>query len=961
MAADIASSVDFGLKLSKRLYYGKDQSLSSPPKTAAMEKSSEGYVPTAVMVYAVISEPSIVDNPDVPSYQPYVHGRCDPPALIPLHMHRIEMEVDCYLDTAFVTVSGTWRVHCVMSSKSCDCRIMIPMGDQGSVLGVEVDDGRRSYHTQLIPMEDAKDSEKVAKAKDGFLLKRQIYTLKVPQVEGGSNIFMKASWSQKLLYEDGKFCLSVPFSFPAYVKPVGKKIAKREKITLSVNPGTGTEVLCKTSSHPLKEVRRQVGKLGFLYDAEVLMWSSADFFFSYDVPSSHIFGGLLLQSASLNDIDQREMFCLYLFPGNSQNRKVFRKEVVFLVDISGSMRDGPIENAKSALLAALSKLSLIDSFNIIAFNVDTQLFSSSMVLATKEAKENATQWISRNFIAEGGTNILLPLTQALEMLEKTSDSIPLIFLITDGAVEDERHICNAVQSSYCNHYFLQMLAQIGRGYYDVAFAVDSVNFQIQRLFNAASSVILANITIDALECLDSLELYPNLIPDLSSGSPLIVSGRYHGNFPDSVKASGLLPDMSNFTVELEVQKSKNIPLDRVFARRQIDILTAHAWLLENKQLEEKVAKMSIQTRVPSEYSHVILVQTDKGKPDPESVSIQEKVADLIGKKIIFLRNLGIGFGNLAATVENRPPSTEEVKLHETSEIMAKAAARCCSRLLDRCCCMCFIQACSWMNDQCADSKSEEDVSVPNQQTGLHSSSDQYKLLSRHFFFHGRRRQRQNLHLFLSFRYLFLPRVAFTLQIDASNESPIHSILCSSLPSRLCCLSPSQVTKVRSSGDGSIEKEKTLAMIKPDGLFGSYTNAIKEIILDSGFSICKEMTIHLDEDTVKSFYAVHSSKSFFPSLVNYMTSGPVLIMVLEKVNAVADWRAMIGPTDARKAKVTHPNSIRAMCGLDSQTNCVHGSDSSESAAREISFFFKEASSAILTMGHAFVSFQIRFMH
>ncbi|KAI7992414.1 hypothetical protein LOK49_LG12G02649 [Camellia lanceoleosa] len=87
----------------------------------------------------------------------------------------------------------------------------------------------------------------------------------------------------------------------------------------------------------------------------------------------------------------------------------------------------------------------------------------------------------------------------------------------------------------------------------------------------------------------SLQLYLNLIPDLSSGSPLIVSGRYNGNFPDSVKASGLLPDMSNFTVELEVQKSKGIPLDRVFARRQIDILTTHhAWLLENKQLGEEL-------------------------------------------------------------------------------------------------------------------------------------------------------------------------------------------------------------------------------------------------------------------------------------------------------------------------------------------------------------------------------------
>ncbi|GKE66402.1 probable nucleoside diphosphate kinase 5 isoform X1, partial [Tanacetum coccineum] len=65
------------------------------------------------------------------------------------------------------------------------------------------------------------------------------------------------------------------------------------------------------------------------------------------------------------------------------------------------------------------------------------------------------------------------------------------------------------------------------------------------------------------------------------------------------------------------------------------------------------------------------------------------------------------------------------------------------------------------------------------------------------------------------------------------------------------------------------------------------------------------------------------------------------MVLEKTNAIADWRALIGPTDARKAKVTHPDSIRAMCGQDLERNCVHGSDSHDSAAREISFFFTDA--------------------
>ncbi|XP_057514686.1 probable nucleoside diphosphate kinase 5 [Actinidia eriantha] len=97
-----------------------------------------------------------------------------------------------------------------------------------------------------------------------------------------------------------------------------------------------------------------------------------------------------------------------------------------------------------------------------------------------------------------------------------------------------------------------------------------------------------------------------------------------------------------------------------------------------------------------------------------------------------------------------------------------------------------------------------------------------------------------------------------------------------------------------------------------------------------------MVVQLDEDTVKSFYAEHASKSFFPNLVRYMMSGPVLVMVLEKVKAIADWRALIIPTDARKANVTRPFSIRTMCGVDSERNCVNGSDSPESAAREIFF-------------------------
>ncbi|CAO2046242.1 unnamed protein product [Urochloa humidicola] len=138
--------------------------------------------------------------------------------------------------------------------------------------------------------------------------------------------------------------------------------------------------------------------------------------------------------------------------------------------------------------------------------------------------------------------------------------------------------------------------------------------------------------------------------------------------------------------------------------------------------------------------------------------------------------------------------------------------------------------------------------------------------------------------------------------------------------------------------GAVERERTLAMIKPDGLSGNYTEKIKAAILGSGFHIVKEIQVQLDAERASLFYAEHSERSFFDSLIKYITSGPVLAMVLERPDAIAQWRALIGPTDATKAKTLHPNSIRAMCGLDSEKNCVHGSDSLESAAREISFFF-----------------------
>ncbi|KAE9608173.1 putative von Willebrand factor, type A [Lupinus albus] len=720
MAEEFSKAVEEGLRLSKRIYFGRDRAVSPPKPPASMLKSSTAFLPTAPMIYAVIHNPGIVDNPDVPSYQPHVHGRCDPPALIPLHMSAIHLNAHCYFDTAFVTVSATWRLHCVTGCRSCDCRIAIPMGgNQGSIQGVEVSVHRKSYSTQLVDMEDTSDKESAIRAQNGGFLKPNIFTLNIPQIDGGSNLSVKITWSQKVLYYDDTFSFNVPFTFPDFVNPAGKRMLRKEKIQINVNADAGSELLCKAISHPLKEVKRSAGSMGFSIDSEVISWSKVDFNFSYAVSSSHIHGGVLLKSPSVDDFDQREMFCMYLSPGNLQSRKVFRKDIIFVIDISGSMRGKLIDDTKNALSTALNRLDLDDSFSIIAFNGESYLFSTSMELASKDTVQRAIEWINMNFVAGGDTNILHPLKTAMEMLSSAQSSIPIIFLVTDGSVEDERQICDMVKNhvtnaelippriytfgigSFCNHYFLRMLAVIGRGQHYAALDVDLVEPQMLRLFDKASSLVLANITMDIFDDLDEVEVYPSRIVELSSDVPLTLSGRYKGHFPEILKVQGVLSDFSSFVMDMKIQEAKDIPVERICARDQIEYLTAQAWLLKSKELEQKVAKLSLQNGFMSEYTSMAILEDDQLKKEMSKKTKPRKGENAEGQRMIMLPNLGLGFGNLIATAENTPPGWEETRGPDGAEMFVKAATNCCGSICHYCCCMCCIQCCTRMNNQCA--------------------------------------------------------------------------------------------------------------------------------------------------------------------------------------------------------------------------------------------------------------------
>ena len=132
-------------------------------------------------------------------------------------------------------------------------------------------------------------------------------------------------------------------------------------------------------------------------------------------------------------------------------------------------------------------------------------------------------------------------------------------------------------------------------------------------------------------------------------------------------------------------------------------------------------------------------------------------------------------------------------------------------------------------------------------------------------------------------------------------------------------------------------EQTLSIIKPDAVERNLENEIKEIFKNKGFLIVKEKKIQIEKSEAEKFYKVHETKPFYKDLCAYLASGPIVVMILEKQNAVLDNRDLMGATNPKEAK---EGTIRKKYGISIDKNSVHGSDSLENAQIEIDFFFKD---------------------
>ena len=132
-------------------------------------------------------------------------------------------------------------------------------------------------------------------------------------------------------------------------------------------------------------------------------------------------------------------------------------------------------------------------------------------------------------------------------------------------------------------------------------------------------------------------------------------------------------------------------------------------------------------------------------------------------------------------------------------------------------------------------------------------------------------------------------------------------------------------------------EQTLSIIKPDAVERNLIENIKSIFTKNNLAIKDDKKIHITKEEAAEFYKVHQSKPFYDDLCSYLSSGPIVVMILEGENAVAINRKLMGATDPKNAEV---NTIRKLYGISIDKNSVHGSDSVDNAKKEINFFFKD---------------------
>jgi Ca-activated chloride channel family protein len=522
--------------------------------------------------------------------------------------------------------------------------------------------GERTIRGKIMPREEAQAVYDAAKSsgKVASLLDQErpnIFTQSVANILPGNEIKITISYVETLSYVNGAYEFAFPMVVaPRYVPgtPTGRRqgngfapdtnrvpdasritpppaMRSGHDISLDVTLDAGLLLDDVNSKTHLVDIERTDAHSARLHLRDGSTIPNKDFVLRYDVAGRTIQDALLTHRS-----DKGGYFTLILQPPDRVTAEDVRpKELVFVLDTSGSMAGFPIEKAKETMKLALDNLYPSDTFNLITFAGDTEILFPKPVPATQANLRKAQTFLDSRS-GSGGTEMMDAIKAALEPSDDQSH-IRIVCFMTDGEVGNDMEIISEVQKhasarvfsfgigSSVNRFLLDKLAEAGRGEVEYVDLNDDGSAAARRFHERIRNPLLTDISI-AWNNLPVADVYPQRIPDLFSAKPLVLTGRFTSAGRGTIRLRGKMGG-SDFVREIPVELPETMALHDVlaplWARARVDNLMNEDYegaKSENMRadLKDTITKLGIEYRLMTQFTSFVAVEemivTDGGQP-----------------------------------------------------------------------------------------------------------------------------------------------------------------------------------------------------------------------------------------------------------------------------------------------------------------------------------------------------------
>ncbi len=533
-----------------------------------------------------------------------------------------------------------------------------PLPDDAAVDDMEIRIGDRIIRGTIQKREEAKRIYQEAKrqGKTASLLEQErdnIFTQSLANILPGEKIDVTIRYTQSLKFEGGEY----QFVFPMVVAPrymANKQLSLAGYTTAKLNPpilpaersGQDISVTVEIDAGvPIYRLESPTHQVAVQQTSSRLLVKLAkeDTIPNKDLILRYQVAGAKTQATVLTQSDDRGgHFATYLIPAVKYNPKeIVPKDVVFLIDTSGSQSGYAIQQSKELMRQFISGLNAEDTFTIIDFANAAKKLSDRPLANTAENREKAIAYVN-SLRANGGTQLMNGINTVLNFPPASNGRLRSIVLLTDGLIGNDKQVIAEVQKrlkpgnrlysfgvgSSTNRFLINRLAEVGRGTAEILPPNEPAVEVAREFFQEINNPILTNVEVTWIGSGEKPEIYPLAAPDLFANQPLVLYGRKSDRASGKLKITGTVAGGKSYEKILNVnfdQVSGNSAIAQLWGRAKIKDLSNQMHWGKTPEKIEAVTNTALAYRLLSDYTSFVAV-TEEVRVDPQDGSLKEEVA-----------------------------------------------------------------------------------------------------------------------------------------------------------------------------------------------------------------------------------------------------------------------------------------------------------------------------------------------